>query len=86
MESLLPSSVCLVIRSSSKKVRQCKKEKQGALTPPFILSGRNQLSLDEVFTKDGCNLVPQPYGFFIRLGILLALVLESIRAHLLAKC
>jgi hypothetical protein len=84
MESLLPSSVCSVIRISRERSDNAK-QKDSTLTPSLIHVGNNTPSLDKVSTKDGCDFVLQLYGFLIGLGLRLALVLKSIRAHLLAE-
>jgi len=85
MESLFPSSVYSVMRISWKKVRQQRSKQKNILTPFLVFVRSNTLCLNKVSTKDGCNFVPQLYGFFVDLGVRLALVLKSIRAHLLAK-
>ena len=85
MESLLPSSVCSVIRISREKVRQSNNEKQCIPTPSLIRAGSNALCLDKVFTKGGRNFVSQPYRFLVGLEIRLTLVVKSIRAHLLSE-
>lgn len=85
MESLLPSSVCSVIRISRVKVGQSNYEEWRTLTPSVVRVGNNKVCLDNVSTKDGSNFVPQLCGFLIGLGIHLALVLKSICAHLLAE-
>jgi len=55
------------------------------LTPPPTIVGSNALCLNKVSTEDGRNFVRQLDGFLISRRVRLALVLNGIRAHLLAE-